>query len=115
MENNFSFEVEDIDGFGKVANAPSNLIKEIGNTAKNNTIAGEIAVDTVKSVLEAPFEFSKNYEENVDINKQRRLRDIYAAGLVLNENDIENLNEQREKIKNKYNNQELQNISEHDF
>ena len=68
----------------------------------------------MKSVLEAPFEFSKNYEENVDINKQRRLRDIYAAGLVLNENDIENLNEQREKIKNKYNNQGLQNISEHE-
>ena len=60
----------------------------------------------MKSVLEAPFEFSKNYEENVDRNKQRRLRDISAARLELNENDIENLNEQKEKIKNKYNNQE---------
>ena len=111
IENNFSLEYGDMYGFGKGFNAIPNTIKETGNF----DLPGEIGVDTFKSDLEAPFEFNKYYKENVDRNKQRRFRDIYADGLKYNEDDNEHFYEQKEKIKNKYRNNGLQNIYEHDF
>ena len=108
---NISVKIGDFFGIGEAVHSVPDTIEAVGHCGKNLAEAGSITVDTVEKISELPFNFSKNYEDFVDRNRERRIKEIQNANLPLNEEDKEKLKEERENIKNKYNN----NIPEHEL
>ena len=69
---NFSIKIGDFFGIGEAVHSVPDTIEAIGHCAKNLAEAGSITVDTVEKISELPFNFSKNYEDFVDRNRERR-------------------------------------------
>ena len=85
--------LHDMFGVGKALQAIPNTINAVSNAPKNLAQAGEIFVNTVGKVPEVVDKFSKTFEEHVDRNNERRIKQIRQANLSnhLSEKDKEQL------------------------
>lgn len=92
-------QIGDFGGLGKVLGIIPDTIEAIGNFEKNMAEARKIGVETINNALQIPFNFSKNFEELVDRNNTRRIRDIKRANIPLNDEDIANMNNKLQEIK----------------
>ena len=90
----------DLYGIGKALQAIPNTINAISNAPKNYAQAGEIFVNTVGKIPEVVDKFSKTFEEHVDRNNERRIKQIRQANLSdhLSEKDKEQLRENAKQI-----------------
>ena len=90
-----SIKVGDFLGFGEVVHSVPDTIEAVGHCAKNVAEAGNIAVDTFQKITEIPFQISENYENFVDKNRERRIKEIINANVPLNEENREKLIEEK--------------------
>ena len=92
--------LHDMFGVGKALQAIPNTINAVSNAPKNLAQAGEIFVNTVGKVPEVVDKFSKTFEEHVDRNNERRIKQIRQANLSsnLSENDKQQLRENAKQI-----------------